>query len=50
MRLVLAVIQMQAAAQRALPAPDKGVLRVSYKSQIVPRVPPLISQKQRQNV
>lgn len=40
MRLVL---HCHSGAGRALPAPDKGPLRVSHKSQTVPTVTPLIS-------
>lgn len=40
MRLVL---HCHSCAGRALPAPDKGPLRVSHKSQMVPTVTPLIS-------
>lgn len=40
MRLVL---HCHSGAGRALPAPDKGPLRVSHKSQMAPTVTPLIS-------
>lgn len=40
MRLVL---HCHSGTGRALPAPDKGALRVSHKSQMVPTVTPLIS-------
>lgn len=41
--IMRAVLHCHSGAGRALPAPDKGPLGVSHKSQMVPTVTPLIS-------